>query len=501
MHTQEKGIEKENFKLFNFRFFTVLFLFCAIGIVLGLTLFNYIIADYLVLIISGTVFLTVLLLFKKKGIIALICIVATCSFYYYTVFNLSQRVGDKTDNFYTLLEVKVEYVSADESVAHCSFFMGEASLDIKDDYKLIEGQVLLLENATVRHAKVVDDNGFFDTFALTQNKRYHIKCDSVYTQKSFAPSISQSIRSGVKYALKDLPKETGGVIIALLTGDKYGIDPNVYTDYKNAGIAHVLAVSGLHVVFMCSAVDFLLKKCKVKKKVRAFLSIPVLFIFSATCSFAPSVIRASFMTILYKTIPAVSKKRYDTLSVMSFSAIILLLFNPLNLINYGFLLSYASVFGIIAFASKIKKLLCRLPNFLSTSLSVSTAVTISTFPLTLLFFGSLSIVSAISNIIVLPVLSLFYGIIFGVGLLTAIFPFLGVLTYPLTVVISFINGVANVLGSLAFLQIKSTSPIWFTALYYLSIIGLSDYIFMKKEFKKIVWIILICTVLFWIVLG
>lgn len=492
--------KKEKFTLFNFRYFTYLLLFCASGVALATLLYQYVLADYIVLILSGIAILFVSLFLGKKGIKLCTFILAFAIFYLSSIGVLSYRVKGIEEIKKDFLEVKIEFISSDKSVVHCSFDMGEARLLLVDDIALREGEVLLLSDVRINSSSVLNEDGSFNTYALTQNKRFEIEFSEIYEIRGFYPTISQTIRSSVKEATKDLPSSTGGVITALLTGDKYGIDPSVYTDYKHSGIAHVLAVSGLHVVFMCSAVDFLLKKFKVKKKTRAFLSIPVLFIFSACCSFAPSVIRASLMTSLAKIIPAISRKRYDTLSVMSLSAIILLATNPLNLINYGFALSYASVFGIVAFGNRIKAKLDFLPRFLSESLSTSTAVSITTFPLCVLFFGEVSILSFLSNIIVLPILALFYGIIFGVAIIGAIFPFLSVIIAPLCVVIAFINTIASVIGGLSFGIVRAVAPVWILIAYYICVVLLSNYAMMKKEYKIATFCMLIAVILIWLVI-
>lgn len=500
MHNQEKGIEKEKFKLFNFRFFTALLLFSALGIGLALLLYNYVACDYIVTILSGTVILTGLMLSGKKKWKICVCCFVFALFYLYTVGTVASRVSDKTDYQVDFLEVKIEYVSSDGSVVHCSFDKGEGSLTFFNEYIPREGEKLLLEDVHVKSVNVVNGDGTFDTFSLNQTKRYTVHCSGVYEVRDYMPSMSQSIRAGIKNALKDYPQDVRGIINALLTGDKYGIDPDIYTDYKDAGVAHVLAVSGLHVVFLYSAVDILLKKCRVKKKIRAFASIPILFVFSATCSFAPSVVRASFMTALHKVIPACSRKRYDTLSVMSFSAFVLLLLNPMNLINYGFLLSYGAVFGILAFNGKIESKLYRLPGFLRKTLATSTAVSLTTFPLSVLFFGTVSVVSALTNILVLPVLGAFYGLIFAVGIICAIFPFLSFLIAPCSLSIYYINFVANSVASLPFCTISSVAPVWFLGGYYFCLVLLSDYLFLNKEFKKATICILFGLILFWMVI-
>lgn len=489
-------------KIVNFRFFTFLLLFSSLGIVSALFLYNEIIFDYIVVALATVLIFVILLILRKKGIIACAFILFFALFYLYTVSVLSFGISNKLNYDTEYLAVRVEYVSVDGSVMRCSFDEGKANLYIKniEGISLKEGMNITIEDVSVRSVSILDDTGNYDFYALTQGERYSILADCVYSVNSFTPTLAESIRISIKDSGENLSEEVKGIVIALLTGDKYGISESTYTDYRRSGIAHILAVSGLHVVFLYSAINLILKKCRVRKKIRAYLSIPVLFLFSATCGFSPSVIRASVMTVMHSVIPASTNRRYDTLSVMSLSAVMLLLFNPMTLFSYGFLLSYVSVLGIVAYSKKFAKLLSFLPKFLQNSLSVSMSASLATFPLTAIFFGEVSIISALTNILILPVMSVFYGALFMCAMITAIFPFMGIILSACGLVVYYMNFVAALVASIPFATVSPMMPIWFTAGYYVCGVLLSDYVFMKKEIRACALILFVLLFVFYFVL-
>lgn len=483
-------------KLFNFRFFTILFFSCALGIILAVLLYNQVLFDYVITILAGTAILAVLVVLKKKGIKWCVFISFTLIFYLYTVSSLSCLISNKTDYHVDFMEVKIEYVSVDGEYICCSFEKGEGilRLDSKDGEALKEGESVLLNNVTVQ-AKEVTNKNSFNIYALTQNQDYVIYAQSVHEIIDFKPSLAQSLRIGIKEAGESLPKNVKGVTIALLTGDKYGIDDSLYSGYSKSGISHTLAVSGLHVVFLCSAIEFVLRKVRLRKKIRAFITPFVLFLFCATCSFAPSVIRASVMASLHGLIPVISTKRYDSLSTMSLAGVIILSFSPFDLFSYGFVLSFLAVFGIIAFSNKFKKIFKFLPKTIAEIFATSLSANLATFPVSVLFFGEVSVIGLFVNVLVLPVLALFYGALFGGALICAIFPFLSTVLGLIGIVVEYVNLVAVLFASLPFATIAPSMPVWFLTGYYAGGLLLSDYVFMPKELKRGVLVLFLAMVL------
>lgn len=153
-------------------------------------------------------------------------------------------------------------------------------------------------------------------------------------------------------------EDTSAIARALVLGDKRGIDGLLYGDIQASGLAHVLAVSGLHITTLASAVYWLLRKLGANPKVSLLVVLALTFFYIALCGFTPSAVRAFVMTAVFNFGSAFGLKR-DGLSSLAFAAAAILIFSPFSLMHVGFLLSVFSVFGIMAFAGPIKRFLMK----------------------------------------------------------------------------------------------------------------------------------------------
>ena len=188
-----------------------------------------------------------------------------------------------------------------------------------------------------------------------------------------------AVRLAVSSMFYDNLSETAASVCrALVIGDKTGIDELFYGDIKASGLAHVLAVSGLHITALASAVYWLLGKLRVKRKIGLVAVLALTFLYVALCGFPPSAIRAFVMTAVFNFGSAFGLKR-DGLSSLAFAAAAIMLFSPYSLMNVGFLLSVFAIFGIMAFTRPLLKLMTKGIDkiFPATIGSASTVVPVS----------------------------------------------------------------------------------------------------------------------------
>ncbi len=149
-----------------------------------------------------------------------------------------------------------------------------------------------------------------------------------------------------KYSLmeqlgKSMSQETFGLMVGILFGDKNFIDDSIYQSFQKNGTAHILSVSGIHVGIIYAYIDKLLGKGE--SPLYNAITIGLLMVYAALSGFSPSVDRAVFMIIIF-IIGKLLHERYDLTTCTAFSAFVLLLYNPYNLFNLGFQLSYIAVF-------------------------------------------------------------------------------------------------------------------------------------------------------------
>ena len=136
--------------------------------------------------------------------------------------------------------------------------------------------------------------------------------------------------------------ENFSILSGVLFGEKGYMDEDLYEEFQTNGIAHVLAVSGLHVGLVYGTIQKILKR---KDLLTSILGLGVLFIYAALSNFAVSVIRAGVMIAL-NIIAFLLRRKYDMLSAASAVAIILLLINPYYLYDSGAQLSFLAAYSL-----------------------------------------------------------------------------------------------------------------------------------------------------------
>ena len=148
-----------------------------------------------------------------------------------------------------------------------------------------------------------------------------------------------------------LDDETSSILLGLILGYKNNIDDEVQKNFRNASMAHILAVSGMHIAYVVLGVNILLRKMLGKRKTY-ILSICVLIFYMFITNFAPSVTRAGIMGILMLFSKIIYRKN-DIYTSMAISLFCILIYNPFLLLNAGLQLSYGGVIGIIFFNKQL----------------------------------------------------------------------------------------------------------------------------------------------------
>jgi len=219
------------------------------------------------------------------------------------------------------------------------------------------------------------------------------------------------------------PKDAVAFCKALLLGDTSELGYETESDLSVSGIRHIAAVSGLHVSILFSIVYLFSGK---RRGLTVMIGIPVLLVFAAMAGFSPSIVRATLMQAL-TLFALLFRREYDPPTALAFAVLVMLMGNPMTITSAGFQLSVASVAGIFLFSGRIsrwlldekrmgrwkkKKLLGKLANHTATSAAVSLSAMLTTIPLTAWYFGMVSLLSIITNLLCLWVVTiLFCGIV------------------------------------------------------------------------------------------
>ncbi|SHE72122.1 competence protein ComEC [Psychroflexus salarius] len=272
------------------------------------------------------------------------------------------------------------------------------------------------------HAPENPQNFNYSTYMAHQNVYMAISAEqshlSIRKNQEFNLFNSlDEIRTNLRNQLKhyNFQQENISLIEAFLLGQRQRISDETYEDFKNAGVIHILAVSGLHVGIILLILNALTHFCiytKSGRRLRPFLVLIGLWGFAFLAGLSPSVFRATVM-FSFLSIGMLLQKRTNSLNTLFMSGLVLVLVNPFIIYQVGFQLSYLAVFGIVTLQPRLYKLYK--PRYYVDRLfwgiiTVTLAAQLSIMPLSLYYFNQFSGVFLIANILILPTLSLILGI-------------------------------------------------------------------------------------------
>ena len=278
------------------------------------------------------------------------------------------------------------------------------------------------------------------------------------------------------------PADVQPFLTALLTGDKTDLyaDGAHYYALADAGLAHVVAVSGMHIAFLMGVLFLLVGRSPRS----AALCLPVLLLFAAMTGFTPSVTRAAVMQMFLLSAPLFHREN-DGITSLCTALALLLLWNPSACASVGLQLSFSSVAGIWLISGRMYRALCRRIDALNVSrrvfrrllflaagsVSSSVGAMALSAPLTAVHFGSVSVVSPVSNILCLWIVSAIYiGGYFAVAL-GAVLPGAAALAgRVLAWGVRYIYAVSGALASLPCANVYVRNPVfavWLALVYAL----------------------------------
>ena len=242
-----------------------------------------------------------------------------------------------------------------------------------------------------------------------------------YLPRYIAHALSRSVT-------RCFPADVQGYAAALIVGDRSGLSLAEKTTLQQSGIYHTLALSGMHMTVLVSMLSFLRKS-----RHRAILGIPLCIGFTLVTGCSPSVVRACVMECCVLLDRALSRES-DWATSLSLSGVLLMAENPWCILNWGLQLSFLSVLGIHLLAYPLCKRLMqqrkphlryRVVGSVLQNLSISLSAVVFTLPLMGLYFGSISLVSPVTNLLTAPIVSLCFAMSLPAGLIGIFLPGVG----------------------------------------------------------------------------
>ena len=264
-------------------------------------------------------------------------------------------------------------------------------------------------------------------------------------------------------------------VVALLLGNRQMIDQTTREEFTAAGVAHVLALSGLHVGFIALILWWLLFPLDYLglKKLRLVITLAGIVLFAVFTGMSPSVVRATVM-IGFVFASMLFYRRSVSLNALALAALTILLFTPSALYSVGFQLSFITVAAMLLFAHIPGWLTSRhkLVNRFTSTIIVSLIAMLATVALSAHYFHNISLMSVLANLLILPVMPIFMTL----GALFLLVTMAGLhwpmLDRAIDAVYQYIHWSAQTVGSMPMSHVKGVYVSTFGAVAYFFMIGL-----------------------------
>jgi len=300
-------------------------------------------------------------------------------------------------------------------------------------------------------------------------------------------------------------KRHAGFLNSIIIGDRAELEEGINEDFIRTGTVHVLAISGLNVAFVAAIFLGIFGLMRIPKKINLILTLILLVFYTFATGANPPIVRAAVMFAIFAA-GYMFNRDSDPVNTLSLAAFLILLYNPREIFDPSFQLSFASVASIMVFTPPIIKalnldrgirrsLFGKVKFYTLTGATVSAAAWIGSSPLTAAYFNIVSPVSLVANLIIVPALSLLTALSFAFLTVEPFLPHLGgVLSFIIKLADEAVFFVNHILAStpLSYFRVPAP-PLYFSILFYVTAL----LIFLPKKRYFIMAALILCNMAVW----
>jgi competence protein ComEC len=334
-----------------------------------------------------------------------------------------------------------------------------------------------------------DFEGFeYRNYLLAKNTHYILYYPEIELKEKSENNFYSKISDFRKYAnnliKKIFPQPQAGIVSAMTLAIKSDLSEEILESFNKTGVRHIIAISGMHMTIVAVTLMYILLTIGLNRNRAFYFSILGIIFFVTLVGFPSSAVRAAVMGGL--VLFAVKVGRLTNAgNAIIFAGVLMLLYNP-NLLRYdtGFQLSFAAVLGIIYIFPKLDNLFEKYSNFLNikTIFLITISAQAAVLPIIINNFGSFSLLSVFTNILILP----FAPVVMLGGFLLIIISSANlliaqILSWPIWLILSYQIKVINFFANLSFgfMEFNEFSFL-FIGVYYLILICLLNFGSIKK---------------------
>lgn len=237
--------------------------------------------------------------------------------------------------------------------------------------------------------------------------------DKLMPLMQFGLKTRDHILSSLK---RNLSEEKAALMAAMLTGYREDLTDTMENAFSAAGLTHIMAVSGANLGILLLPLIWLFKMLGLDRRIVAICAMPFVFFFILITGMEASVLRASVMAFVILAGKALDRKA-DLINSLGIASLVILVVNPFMLFHAGFLLSFGATAGLGLLYARIHRLIPEwLPAFIREALAATISAQAGVLPLMILYFSKISLISLLSNLLVVPLT----GITSVIGMISVI---------------------------------------------------------------------------------
>ena len=306
-----------------------------------------------------------------------------------------------TDNNKQRLKVTVNHIKYEDTEKDCKY---KAFLYTPENTYVKSGDIIYSKGVIYSSVPTVKGKYNFENYLKCENMDFIFFAENIYLKDHDKLNITDHIdnirNSLVSNFYSILPEKEASVVSAVVMGYDSLLTDETSDVYSAGGIAHMLAVSGLHVSVMYGFIIYVLSKILSTK--RAYVvSIFFVAFYAVFTGMSSSVVRASIMTEIM-LLGMVLEKRSDGLNSLCAAVTIMVMLNPYVIYSAGFLMSVISTYAVIACPINDME---PIPKYVISVIKKSFMVTAFTFPIISYFFYNVSFAGIFINIIAIPLMT------------------------------------------------------------------------------------------------
>lgn len=278
------------------------------------------------------------------------------------------------------------------------------------DVVRLEGKLTMFEHAS--NPGCFDFKNYYKSRNICGSLRnYDLKIVSkntnpFYTYLDFLSGIKRKSRDGL-YSITD--EKTAGIYSGILLGDRKSVDEFTRLDFQNNGIAHILAISGLHISLIFGIIYKVLRKLRLNRYAAGIVGFLILLSYAFMTGFSMSTLRALCMIVL-SLIAIYTGESYDMPTALSVSLFIILLYQPFRITDSSVLMSIMAIVGICVGQYIIKHIeffyyVNTFPKKVCAAFVFSISVNVVMFPVIIYIYHEVTVYSIFLNLLVIPLMT------------------------------------------------------------------------------------------------